>query len=179
MLCPVCAIPGAPTPSGIETRTVDGTVHRTRECASLAAARETPIRTKDGYKAKSGRIACDPCFYLGHPHSYTADDEPHAPEVLAAQSSRIQLLEQQRMIGVDETVKLLIDKWLADSTGTKPRREPSTASERRARAREKARQARQRRQAQESEKEQEQSDGTARTSAQERTASRAPTETTD
>lgn len=175
MLCPICAIPGAPTPSGIETHTHDGVIHRTRECASLAAAKEHPVRTANGYKSKSGRLACDPCYYLGAPHSYAPDEDPHPPEMLAAQHSRVQLLEQQRLIGIDETVKLIIDEWLSPGgkRGRRISREPYTPSDRRMRAREKARAAMQRRQARESETERDNA-----SDEEERTTTRTPPQDT-
>lgn len=95
MLCETCGPLDAHRPSGTETRTINGTTHKTRECASGFAANEEMKRTKTGYIAKSGRLSCDDCFMIGKAHSYAPESEPHPNGLDSYSAAMINLLKQQ------------------------------------------------------------------------------------
>lgn len=77
MLCPTCGDSAAPRPSGTQTFTFAGVTHHAAECAAIASVDETPIRTANGYAAKSGLAICMACFPYGEQHTYTAGTDPH------------------------------------------------------------------------------------------------------
>jgi len=76
-LCPVCGPSDAPRPTGTQTFTFDGVIHKAAECAALSSVGESVVPTDDGYRSRSGVLVCMECFPYGRQHIYNAGDDPH------------------------------------------------------------------------------------------------------